>query len=146
MDQIDEWVSQEFENLAHVLADYDYNLRLEMVPREFWHELIDKTKIFRVVDISRNKIVMHFSGLASPTDILEKIWSMDQTYNKVVLNLDARNRAEEALRMNKHAEEIEEQRELALFIIKNQKSNWHHEGRVRDEHFRDKGPVRKVIL
>jgi len=145
MDHLDEWVSQEFQNLAHVLCDYDQNLRLEMVPREFWGELIDKTKIFRVVDISRNKIVMHFDSLSSPTDILAKIWSMDQNYNKVILNLDARNRAEQALQMNKRVEEMEERKEFARFIIANQKSRWVHDGRVRDEHFRDLGPVRRHI-
>lgn len=145
MELTDGWVSQEYENLAHVLYDYDPNLRLEMVPRSEWDHLIDKTKIFRVVDIARNNIVMYFSVIASPTDILEKIWSMDQTYNKVVINLDARNAAAKALQMNKHAEEMEAKKDFVLFLAKNTKSRWTHEGRVRDEHFRDLGPVKTVI-
>lgn len=146
MDLVDEWVSQEFENLAHVLYDYDHNLRLEMVPRSEWDHLVDKSKIFRVIDINRNVVVMYFNGLASPTDILARVWSMDQNKNNVVANLDARNAAAQALEMNKHIEEMEEQKEFARFIIKNEKSRWTHEGRVRDEHFRDLGPVKKHIV
>jgi hypothetical protein len=145
VNQIDEWVSQEFQNLADVLHDYDHNLALEMVPVAEWGKLVDKSKVFRVVDTKRNKIVLYADSLASPQDILARLWSMDQQHNKVVTNMDAKNLAIQALELKRRLDEFEEQREFALFIAKNQKSNWHHEGRVRDEHFRDKGPVRKVI-
>lgn len=145
MDRIDEWVSAEFQNLAEVLYDYDQYLRLEMVPVAEHRNLIDKTKVFRVVDTKRNKIVLYADMLTRPQEILARIWSMDQTYNKVVSNIDRQNEAAQALMMKKHIDEMEEKKELALFIAKNQKSRWMHEGRVRDEHFRDLGPVSKVI-
>jgi hypothetical protein len=145
VDQIDEWVSQEFQNLAEVLHDYDPYLALEMVPMEEWINLIDKSKVFRVVDTRKNQIVLYADSLTSPQDILARVWSMDQNKNNVVANLDAKNAAAQALDMRKRMDEMNEQRDLAAFIIKNQKSTWHHDGRVRDEHFRDKGPVRKVI-
>lgn len=145
MDHVDEWVSQEFQNLADVLNDYDHNLVLEMVPVAEWGNLVDKSQVFRVVDTRLNKIVLYADSLASPQDILARVWSMDQDKNNVVANLDAQNRAAEALMMRKHIEELEEQRELAFFVIKNQKSRWHHDGRVRDEHFNDLGPVKKHI-
>lgn len=146
MDQIDEWVSAEFQRLAEVLYDYDPYLALEMVPKSEWEHLVDKSKIFRVVDTKRNKIVLYANGLANPQEILTRVWSMDQSYNKVIINLDAQNRAAQALQIKRHDDEIAEARELALFIIKNKKSTWHHDGRVRDEHFRDKGPIRKHIV
>ncbi|MFY3741643.1 MAG: hypothetical protein HMLIMOIP_002101 [Candidatus Nitrosomirales archaeon] len=145
MNQIDEWVSQEFQNLAEVLADYDRFLALEMVPLSEWGNLIDKSKVFRVVDTRKNQIVCYADSLSSPQDILARVWSMDQNKNNVVANLDARNAAAQALMMKKHMDELEAQKDFALFVARNQKSNWHHEGRVRDEHFRDLGPVRKVI-
>ena len=145
MGQTDEWVSQEFQNLAHVLNDYDPNLFLEMVPRQFWPNLIDKTKIFRVVDGHRNKIVLYASPTESPAEILGRVWSMDQAKNDVVTQMDAQNRAAEALQLNKHAEELEAQKDFALFVAKNTKSRWVHEGRVRDDEFNDLGPVRKHI-
>ena len=145
VDQIDEWVSAEFQNLAEVLSDYDPYLALEMVPRAEWGNLIDKSKVFRVVDTKRNKIVLYANQLANPQEILARIWSMDQTYNKVVKNLNAANDAALALQMKKHNDEIEAEKDLVLFIANNQKSRWVHEGRVKDEHFRDQGPVRTHI-
>lgn len=145
VDQIDARVSAEFQNLADVLHDYDPYLRLEMVPVAELANLIDKSKVFRVIDTKRNKIVLYADGLTRPQEILARVWSMDQSYNKVVDNIDRQNKAAQALQMKKHIEEIEEQKELALFIAKNTKSRWFHEGRVRDEHFNDLGSVRKVI-
>lgn len=145
MDMIDEWVSAEFQNLAEVLSDYDPYLALEMVPVAEWANLIDKSKVFRVVDTRKNQIVLYADSLSSPQDILARLWSMDQQHNSVVANLDARNAAEQALQMKKYLDEIEAQRDLTLFIAKNQKSRWVHNGRIRDEHFRDLGPKRKVV-
>jgi hypothetical protein len=145
MDQIDEWISAEFQNLAEVLSDYDHNLALEMVPMFEWGNLVDKSKIFRVVDTQRNKVVLYADSLSSPQDILARVWSMDQDKNNVVANLDARNAAQKALQMRKHLDELEAQKDFAMFIGRNTKSRWHHEGRVRDEEFRDLGPVQKHI-
>jgi len=145
VNQIDEWISQEFQNLAEVLSDYDPYLALEMVPLAEWDKLIDKSKVFRVIDTRKNQIVLYADSLASPQDILARVWSMDQNKNNVVANLDARNAAAQALQMRKNLDEIEAQKDFALFVAKNQKSRWVHEGRVKDEHFRDLGSVRKVI-
>jgi hypothetical protein len=145
MNHLDDWVSAEFQNLAEVLYDYDHNLALEMVPREEWPNLVDQSKVFRVVDTHRNKIVMYFDSLVSPQQILGRIWSMDQKHNKVVDNLDAENRAAQALMLKKHQNELDEQRDFALFIARNTKSRWIHEGIIRDEHFRNLGSVRKHI-
>ena len=134
-----EWVSQEFENLAHVLNDYDPNLYLEMVPSSEWDNLVDKTKVFRVVDTKRKHIVLYASMIESPADILGRVWAMDQNKNDVVTMMDAKNRAAEALKANKMADELEAQRDFALFIAKNQKSRWKHDGKIYDEHFRNQG-------
>jgi hypothetical protein len=141
----DRWISAEFQNLAEVLSDYDQNLALEMVPLSEWGNLIDKSKVFRVVDTKRNNIVMYFDSLVSPQDILARIWTMDQGKHNVVASMDARNAALQALEMKKHLDKIEAQKEFSLFIAKNERSRWKHEGRVRDEHFRDLGPVKKHI-
>lgn len=145
MKQLDEWISAEFQNLAEVLYDYDHNLALEMVPKEHWDDLIDKTQIFRVVDTLRNKIVCYASAVTSPQEILERVWGMDQAKHNVVAQMDIRNRAAQALQLRKHQDELAAQKDLVLFIVKNTKSRWKHEGRVRDEHFNDLGPVRKVV-
>ncbi len=146
MPEMDGWVSAEFQNLADTLYDYDQNLRLEMIPGKYWDQLLDKSKIFRVVDVSRgDAVVMTFSAISSPQDILAEIWSRDLNKNDVVGRMDKKNAAAQALEMRKHIDEIEEQKEFAHFVVGNEKSRWHHNGRVRDEQFNDLGPVRKVI-
>jgi tRNA splicing ligase len=145
MNQVNEWVSQEYQNLADVLRDYDRFLALEMVPMEEWPNLIDKSKVFRVIDTRKNQIVLYADSLSSPQDILARVWSMDQDKNNVIAILDSKNAAAQALQMRKHLDEIEAQKDFVLFLARNTKSRWTHEGRVRDEHFRDLGPVRTVI-
>lgn len=145
MNHLDEWISAEFQNLAEVLSDYDPYLALEMVPLSEWDKLIDKSKVFRVVDTRKNQIVLYADSLSSPQDILARVWSMDQNKNNVVANLDSRNAAAQALQMRKHLDEIEAQKDFTLFLARNTKSRWKHEGRMRDEHFNDLGPARTVI-
>src|SRR5215213_203300 len=101
MDLIDEWVSAEFQNLAEVLHDYDPYLALEMVPVADWVHLIDKSKVFRVIDTRRNHIVCHANSLANPTEILARVWGMDQRKNDVLTNLEIQNRAAQALQLRK---------------------------------------------
>lgn len=145
MRQVDEWVSQEFQNLADVLYDYDPNLALDMVPVAEWDKLVDKSKVFRVVDTARNKVVLYADSIASPQDILARVWGMDQNKNDVVFNMDKRNAAIKALELRRIQDEQEAMRDFVLFLGRNTKSRWHHEGRVRDEHFRDLGPIKTVI-
>jgi len=145
MSQADAWVSAEFQRLAEVLSDYDPILALEMVPVAEWDNLIDKSKVFRVIDTHRNRIVLYADSLANPQDILARVWSMDQRYNKVIVNLDAQNRAAEALQLKRHEDEMAAKKDFAMFIAKNTKSRWIYNDRIKDEHFRDLGPKTTVI-
>lgn len=145
MSDVDAWVSQEFQNLAQVIYDYDENLRLEWVPPVAQQLLTDKSKVFKVVDTRNGKIVMYADSLANPVDILARIFSMDQKHGNVVARLDARNAAAQALELSKKIDERAAAIDFSAFIVKNTKSRWTHEGRVRDDEFRDLGPVRTVI-
>lgn len=142
---LDQYVSQEFQNLAQVIYDYDQNLRLEMIPFEKQHTLLDKSKVFRIIDTRNNTVVMTFDSVANPTDILTRLWSSDLSKNDVVGLMDARNAAIEALANEKIIAQREAAKDLSAFILKNTKSRWTHEGRIRDDEFRDLGPVRKVV-
>lgn len=145
MSQVDTWVSYEFERLAQVIADYDPYLVLEMVPPQFHKDLIDKSKVFRIIDTRINKIVMYADSLSRPDEILAAIWSMDSKNGPVVVRLDALNAAKEALKLKEEMDERERIKDFVAFVGKNTKSRWMHEGRVWDEEFRDLGPVRKVV-
>jgi RPA family protein len=146
MNDVGAWVSQEFENLAQVINDYDQDLYLEMVPKSQWADLIDKKKIFRIVDDRNKKIVMYAEALSRPDEILAALWSMDQKHGSVMVRMETMNAAQQALKMKAEMDERGALRDFAMFVGKNTKSRWVHEGRVRDEEFRDLGPVRKAIV
>lgn len=145
MSEIDAWVSAEFERLAQVINDYDHHLFLEMVPVAAQKDLIDKSKVFRIVDDRNNKIVLYADSLANPVSILERLWSMDSKHGNVLARLDAHNAAVEALRLKEQMDATEARKDFTAFVFKNTKSRWHHAGRVRDDDFRDLGPIRTVI-
>ena len=142
---IDEWVSAEFQRLAEIINDYDQYLFLEMVPVAEQVSLIDKSKVFRIVDDRNKKIVLYADSLANPPEILARLWGMDQKNGNVIARMDALNAAKEALALKERLDEIEAQRDFALFVAQNTKSRWYHDGRIRDEEFRDLGPKSKVI-
>lgn len=145
MTDVDNWVSREFQILAQTIYEYDQNLEFEMVPFSEHHKLIDKSKVFRIIDNRNGKIVLYADSLSNPQQILARLFSMDQAKGDVVARLDAENAAAEALRLQAIIEQREEQKEFFLFLGKNTKSRWHHKGRVRDDEYRDLGPVAKVI-
>lgn len=146
MSEVDEWVSAEFQRLAEIINDYDEYLFLEMVPVAEHQHLIDKSKVFRIVDDRTKKIVLYADSLSNPKEILTRLWSMDSTRGNVLSRLDAVNAAEEALRLKEQLDIREAQMDFSAFIVANTKSRWVHEGRVRDDEFRDLGSVRKHIV
>lgn len=139
------WVSEEFSRLAQVINDYDHNLFLEMVPVADQKDLIDKSKVFRIVDDSNKKIVMYADSLSNPPEILAKLWSMDKKGGDVVARLDAHNAAVEALRLRNRLDEEEAAKDFSAFVIKNTKSRWTHNGGVYDDEFRSLGSKTTVI-
>lgn len=145
MSRVEGWISAEFENLAEVIRKYDPYLELEMVPFEYWPDLIDKSKVFRIVDTRNNKIVLYAESLAKPNEILAALRSMDQMHGSVIVRMDDLNAAQEALNLNRQMNEREQIKDFVAFVGKNTKSRWTHEGRVRDEEFHDLGPKRTVV-
>jgi hypothetical protein len=142
---LDEWISAEFQNLAEVINDYDPDLYLEMVPKEHWDQLVDKKKVFRVVDGRNKKIVLYAEALSRPDEILAALWSMDQKHGSVVIRMETLNAAQKALDMKKQMDERGELMDFVKFIGKNQKSRWEHDGKIYNEEFRNLGPKKTVI-
>lgn len=142
---IDEWVSAEFQRLAEVINEYDPHLFLEWIPPERQTNLDDKKQCFRVIDDRTKSIVLYADSLSRPDQILARLWSMDSAQGNVLRRLDAQNAAVEALKLKEQLEQAEARQDFTAFVFKNEKSRWHHEGRVRDDEFRDLGPIRKHI-
>lgn len=146
MNPLDDYICAEFSNLAQVLSDYDEYLALEMVPLNEWDRLIDKSKVFKVVDTRTGKPVLFADSLANPQEILARVWGMDQKNGNPFENLLIQERAAEALRLAKWLEEKEKLKEFSTWIFANEKNYWHHEGRKRDAEFNDLGPLRKYFV
>lgn len=145
MSDLDNWVSAEFQRLAEIINEYDHNLFLEYIPPERQVDLMDKNRCFRIIDDRTKTIVMYADSISNPKDILARLWSRDLRHGDVVGRMDAQNAAVEALRLKEQIEIREAQMDFSAFVIRNTKSRWVHEGRVRDDEFRDLGPVRKHI-
>lgn len=145
MSEIDNWVSAEFQRLAEIVNDYDPYLFLEEIPAHVRETINDKKLCFRIVDDRTKSVVLYADSLSNPKDILTRLWSMDSDKGNVLNRLDAANAAEQALQLKQRMDEQEALKDLTAFIIKNTKSRWHHEGRIRDDEFRDLGPVSRVI-
>src|SRR6185503_5668134 len=145
MSEIDEWVSAEFQRLAEIINDYDQYLFLEMVPVAEQQNLTDKSKVFRIVDDRNKKIVLYADSLSNLADILARLWSSDSRHGNVLQRMDAHNKAVEALKLKEEIDEREAMKDFSAFVIKNTRSRWIHEGRVRDDEFRDLGSVRKHL-
>jgi hypothetical protein len=142
---VHDYVSREFEILAQVVYEYDQNLRLEMIPFEHHHMLIDKSKVFRVIDIRNGSVVLTADSLSNPRDILERLFLADGTKHDPVAVMDARNAAIEALNNQRFIEEREAAKDFVSFVVRNQKSRWKHNGVMRDDEFRNLGPAQTHI-
>jgi hypothetical protein len=145
MTNLDQWVSAEFQNLAQVIYDYDNYLEFQMVPLSEHHTLLDKSKVFRIVDTRTNNIVLYADSLTNPREILTRLFMMDQKNGDVLAILDAQNAAAEALKNEKIIAEQEARKDFVAFVMNNTKSRWTHEGHAFDDEFRDLGPVSKTI-
>lgn len=145
MSDIDVWVSAEFNRLAEVINDYDHNLFLEMVPVAEQANLIDKSKVFRIVDDRTRTIVLYADSLSNPQSILARLWGADQQHCDPIRQLDIHNAAAEALKLKTKMDEQEAVKDFSAFVIKNTKSRWSHEGRIYDDEFRNLGPKSTVI-
>jgi uncharacterized protein (UPF0262 family) len=145
MNSTDRWVSKEFEILAQAVYDYDEFLRLEMIPFELHHTLIDKSKVFRIVDIRDNSVVLTCSSLTNPRDILARLYMADNAKNDPQAILDAQNDAIRALEVTRQQEEREAMKDFVAWVARNTKSRWKHNGQMKDDQFRNLGAAKTHI-
>jgi hypothetical protein len=145
LSNVDEWISAEFQRLAELINEYDHNLFLEMIPVAEQQHLIDKSKVFRVVDDAIKKVVFHFSSLSNPTDILAQIYSMDSAHGDVVSRMDAHNVAVERMKLRNKEDKRAAVVDFTEFVFRNQKNTWKHAGVKRDSEFRDLGSTSKTF-
>jgi hypothetical protein len=143
--ELDRWISEEFSRLAEIIQDYDPYLELRWIPPEHRTDPEDKKNPYCIWDTRTNYVVMFASELDSPVAILAKLFDIDNKNGDVNKRLQAHNAAQQAMQMREWLDEREAAKDFSAFVFSNKKNYWTHEGRKRDDEFRDLGSVRKVI-
>lgn len=113
------WVSAEFQRIAEIINDYDSSLRLAWVPPE--NRELNEEYPFAVVGTDANGadyVAMRIRESEMDHRVLERLWTVDNTKGDVLSAIDAKNAALEAIELKKRMDEIEEQKELAAWMIK----------------------------
>lgn len=134
--EVDRWISAEFQRLAEIVRDYDYNLELRWIPPEQRTDLHDRANPYCIWDNYHRHIVMFASELDTPVGILEKLFNIDNKNGDVFQKMMAKNDAAEAFKLKEELDAKMEAQDLAAFALKNTKSRWKHNGIVYDDEFR----------
>jgi hypothetical protein len=118
-----QWVSENFERLARVIKDYDPYFELRWIPPDKRTDPGDIDRAFCIVDTRKSVAgvpIMFAAAKATPEDILERLFMGDlhrHGVDGVADRLDAHNAAVKAMQMKKHMDELDEQADLASFLI-----------------------------
>ena len=142
---IEEWISAEFHRLAEIISDYDEYLELQWIPPQKREDQLDKTKCYRIMDTRNNKIILYANELDSPVDILARLWGSDSAKGNVLSRVDAHNAAVKAMRLREELDIREAELDFSIFVLKNERNYWVHQGKKRDAEFNDLGSIRKII-
>jgi hypothetical protein len=110
------WVNSDFERLARNIQDYDQNLQLCWIPPE--KRTREDKKPYAVVDTRTQTVVLHAGELDSPAEILTNLYLADGSNGNVLDRIEAHNLAIENLRTQEWADQREDMRDQALFLVK----------------------------
>lgn len=133
------WVDEKFARLAEVVQDYDPAFELRWIPPEHRTTPEDVKNCYAVVETTPNGeyVVFHAGPLATPEEILTRLFEGDNAKGDVLKRLDAHNAAVEALRLKEKMDEAEEKKEYISWLIGTQKNFINMgNGRVVDDQLR----------
>lgn len=109
------WVNADFERLARIVQDYDSELELRWIPPD--KRTREDKKPFIVVDKRTETAVLHASEFDSPVEILTRLFLGDGTKNNTLADIEAHNRAVEAMNMKHWLDEREDLMDQANFLV-----------------------------
>lgn len=113
-----QWVSAEFQRIAQIIHDYDPTLALSWVPPQ--NRELNEEFPFAVIGTTANGekyIALRIRESEMDHRVLERLWTADNAKGDPLSVMDAKNAALEAIELQKRMEEIEEQQELAAWMI-----------------------------
>lgn len=133
------WVDENFARLAEVIQDYDPAFDLRWIPPEHRSTPDDVHNCYAVVETNANGefVVFHAGPLATPEEILTRLFQGDNTKGNALERMEARNAAQEALRLKEQIELSEERKEYVEWLIGTQKNYIQlGGGRIADDQLR----------
>jgi hypothetical protein len=133
------WVDENFARLAEVVQDYDPAFELRWIPPEHRSTPEDVKNCYAVVETTLDGefVVFHAGPLATPEEILTRLFQGDNAKGNVLDRIDAHNAAVEALRMKEQIELSEERKEYVEWLIGTQKNYIKLSGgRIADDQLR----------
>lgn len=130
------WVDEHFARLAEIIRDYDPYLELRWIPPEYRITQEDRTRPYCVVDTRTNYIAMFASERDTPTDILSKLFDIDNANGDVLRRAEARDTAKRAIQYKEEMDRREEAQDFAAFALKTRKNYWKHKGVKYDDKMR----------
>ncbi len=117
-----QWVDETFERLARVVKDYSPQFELRWIPPDQRETNLERQSPYVVFDNASQTPIMFASGVESATDILERLFDMDNTKGDVLARMEARNAANKAMELAEQLDRAEERQEYMAFLIGTKKN------------------------
>jgi|SRR5436190_5621458 len=110
-----EWVNEDYERLARIIQEYDSNLELRWIPPA--NRTREDRKPYVVVDTSTGTPVLYANELDTPTDILVRLVSSDNSVGNVIDRMEAYEVASKLQQHKKWLDELEQAKDMANFML-----------------------------
>lgn len=133
------WVDENFARLAEVIQDYDPAFELRWIPPERRYDPEDVKNCYAVVETTPDGefVVFHAGPMATPQEILGRLFEGDNKHGDVLKRLDAHNAAVEALELKERMEQAEEKKDKVAWLMGTEKNFINMgKGRVVDDQLR----------
>lgn len=119
------FVNSKIQRLAELLFQYDQGFELRWVPPRHRSDM-QKSRPYCIVHVQDNKppyVVMYFSELDPPEEILAKIFDNDNKNGDAIARMDARNAAAEAFKLKEQLDQRMEAADMFHFLATNRSKN-----------------------
>jgi hypothetical protein len=124
------YISADHQRVAELINDYDYSLFLVWIPPS------DRTgEIYPFGILHRpigrpEYIVRRLKESEVNADLIAWLWTNDNERNNPIAVLEKQEQAEKALKLKKHLDELQEQKDIALSVINSPLNTYRHAGKV----------------
>jgi hypothetical protein len=138
------WVNEQFHRIAEIVKDYDPYLELAWIPEGARTTEEEKKNPYCIRDLRSDSIVMFISQSDSPAEVLERLFMSDNKHGDVLERMEARNAANEILRLKEKMEEEELKQDWVASLIGNKKNYIHERNPLTGEKIKFDDQLRRL--